>query len=132
MSCSLQQQPSGPGLPPVVHTTVVPFTNYSQWERRSTKAPAEGNKATVSGKTRPKQKSLASSKTTVHCYRHAPREQSIIISTRPQQEDGRTLGSSVKNRTGYTTSQPSTTRSESATRLRLLRVSPPCVSSEPY
>ncbi len=124
MSCSVavEPQPSASDLPPVVYTTVIPFTNYSQWERRS-KAP-EAIKKAVSGKTKTKPKALAiSGKNITHCHKHTTTtEKPVIINSRPQ-DDGKKLGSSVKTRTTSGTQS----RSESATRLRLLRVSDPYI-----
>ncbi len=119
MACSLQQPPSGPSLL-TIYSTVVPFTNYSQWERTPHKSP-EVVRASVSGRVRAKPKvlqDLVASGIKKTTYRHSgftpnARESTIVIRSRTQ-DVGKRVG------TGY----GSRGQLESAAaRLRLLKVS---------
>ena len=125
MACILQvpQQtlglapPSLPTLPPAIHTTIVPFTDYSQWERRPQK-PLEAVtvKSPPQGKSKAKSRTLFTPTTSPSARKTAstrrssyPIEDTVIVRSRPV-DDKKKAGSGKA-------------KQESIARMRLLRVS---------
>lgn len=109
-------------LPPAMHTTFVPFTDYSQWERRPHKTP-EVSKTLPLGKSKAKPKSFhsqvtgSSSKKTIQKQNPNTKESAVIIRNRPQ-EDAITKRGATRCGTRVPSHQ-----SESAANVRLLKVS---------
>ena len=125
MACTLQEPqqtlglapPSLPTLPPAIHTTIVPFTDYSQWERRPQKLP-EAVKSSPQGKSKGKNRTLLTpgpatspsvkrTSWSKHCGHST--DDTVIIRSRPVDD---------KKKAGI-----GKAKQEAIARIRLLRVS---------